>query len=47
MLGAICGDVIGSRHEHSATKTTDFELLHPRCRGQMTPYARWQWRRPC
>jgi ADP-ribosylglycohydrolase len=32
MLGAICGDVIGSRHEHSATKTTDFELLHPRCR---------------
>ena len=31
MLGAICGDVIGSRHEHSATKTTAFELLTPRC----------------
>ncbi len=32
MLGAICGDVIGSRHEHSATKTTVFELLTPNCR---------------
>ena len=27
MLGAICGDVIGSRHEHHGTKTTEFELL--------------------
>jgi len=32
MLGAICGDVIGSRHEHRARKTTDFELLTERCR---------------
>jgi len=27
MLGAIAGDVIGSVHEFSATKTTDFELF--------------------
>lgn len=27
MLGAIAGDVIGSVHEHIATKTTDFELF--------------------
>src|SRR5690242_9684084 len=32
MLGAICGDVIGSRHEHRAAKTTDFELLTAGCR---------------
>jgi ADP-ribosylglycohydrolase len=32
MLGAICGDVIGSRHEHHGTKTTAFELLTPHCR---------------
>jgi ADP-ribosylglycohydrolase len=32
MLGAICGDIIGSRHEHRPIKTTAFELLHPRCR---------------
>jgi ADP-ribosylglycohydrolase len=31
MLGAICGDVIGSRHELSPIKTTAFELLHPDC----------------
>lgn len=31
MLGAIAGDTIGSRHEWIATKTTDFELLHPDC----------------
>ena len=31
MLGAIAGDIIGSRHEWIATKTTDFELLHPDC----------------
>jgi ADP-ribosylglycohydrolase len=27
MLGAIAGDVIGSVHEHTATKSTDFELF--------------------
>lgn len=32
MLGAICGDVIGSRHEHAGTKTTEFELLTWGCR---------------
>jgi ADP-ribosylglycohydrolase len=31
MVGAIAGDMIGSRHEWTATKTTDFELLHPDC----------------
>lgn len=31
MLGAIAGDIIGSRHEWAETKTTDFELLHPDC----------------
>ena len=30
MLGAIAGDVIGSVHEFNETKTTDFELFHPR-----------------
>jgi ADP-ribosylglycohydrolase len=32
MLGAIAGDVIGSVHEHMATKSTDFELFAPGCR---------------
>jgi ADP-ribosylglycohydrolase len=32
MLGAVCGDVIGSRHEHAPTKTTEFDLLSPQCR---------------
>lgn len=32
MIGAIAGDIIGSVHEHSETKTTDFRLFHPRCR---------------
>src|SRR5262249_20598905 len=32
MLGAIAGDVIGSVHEHSATKTPHFELFHADCR---------------
>ena len=29
MIGAIIGDVIGSVHEHTATKTTDFPLFVP------------------
>ncbi len=32
MLGAIAGDIIGSRFEQSPTKTTDFELFHSDCR---------------
>jgi ADP-ribosylglycohydrolase len=32
MLGAIAGDIIGSRFEHNPIKTTDFELFHPECR---------------
>ena len=32
MLGAIAGDIIGSRFEQSPIKTTDFELFHPECR---------------
>lgn len=32
MLGAIAGDIIGSRFEHNPIKTTDFELFHPDCR---------------
>lgn len=32
MLGAICGDVIGSRHEFYPHKSTEFELLTPQCR---------------
>ena len=32
MLGAIAGDVIGSVHEHLATKSTDFELFAPAAR---------------
>lgn len=31
MLGAIAGDIIGSVHEHRATKTTRFTLFHPLC----------------
>lgn len=31
MIGAIAGDIIGSVHEWTATKTTDFELFPPRC----------------
>ncbi len=32
MLGAIAGDIIGSRFEQNPIKTTDFELFHPDCR---------------
>lgn len=32
MLGAIAGDIIGSRFEHAAFKTTHFRLFHPACR---------------
>lgn len=32
MLGAICGDVIGSRHEFHPHRLTEFDLLHPLCR---------------
>jgi ADP-ribosylglycohydrolase len=32
MLGAITGDIIGSVHEFSGTKTTEFELFHANCR---------------
>src|SRR5262245_29932839 len=32
MLGAIAGDVIGSVHEGSGTKTKDFPLFTPDCR---------------
>ena len=32
MLGAIAGDIIGSRFEHDPIKTTEFELFHPDCR---------------
>jgi len=32
MLGAIAGDIIGSVHEHTETKTTDFELFVPESR---------------
>jgi len=31
MLGAIAGDIIGSVHEYSNTRTTEFELFHPQC----------------
>ncbi len=31
MIGAIAGDIIGSRHECIATKTTDFELFNRGC----------------
>ena len=29
MLGAIAGDIIGSVHEHTRTKTKDFPLFTP------------------
>jgi ADP-ribosylglycohydrolase len=32
MLGAIAGDIIGSRFERNPVKTTDFELFHSDCR---------------
>ena len=32
MLGAIAGDIVGSRFEADPIKTTDFELFHPDCR---------------
>jgi ADP-ribosylglycohydrolase len=32
MIGAIAGDVIGSVHEHTGTKSTDFPLFDPRSR---------------
>jgi ADP-ribosylglycohydrolase len=31
MLGAIAGDIIGSRFEKSGFKSTEFELFHRRC----------------
>lgn len=32
MIGAIAGDIVGSRFEHHVHKSTDFELFHPSCR---------------
>ena len=32
MIGAICGDIIGSVHEGAATKTKHFPLFVPQCR---------------
>lgn len=32
MLGAICGDVVGSRFEWAPIKTTRFQLIHKDCR---------------
>lgn len=32
MIGAICGDIIGSVHEGAGTKTRDFPLFVPECR---------------
>ncbi|MEZ4777205.1 MAG: ADP-ribosylglycohydrolase family protein [Bacteroidia bacterium] len=31
IIGAIAGDIIGSRFEWDRIKTTDFQLLHPAC----------------
>lgn len=31
MIGAIAGDVIGSVHEYTRTKTKDFPLIDPKC----------------
>lgn len=33
MLGAIIGDVVGSRFEFDNTNSTDFEFFHPDCRA--------------
>jgi len=32
MIGAIIGDIVGSRFEHHNIKTKEFELFHRRCR---------------
>lgn len=32
MLGAIAGDIVGSRFEHNPYKSVDFELFTPECR---------------
>ena len=32
MISAIFGDIVGSVHEHGATKTTDFPLFTPESR---------------
>ena len=45
MLGAIAGDVIGSVHEHPATKSTDFHCL-PMVAGLPTTRS-WLWRSHC
>jgi hypothetical protein len=41
MLGAIAGDVIGSVHERSRTKTKDFPLLTDESNSRMTRCSRW------
>ena len=32
MMGAIAGDIIGSRFEGKRSPSPDFDLFHPRCR---------------
>ena len=32
MIGAIAGEIIGSRFEFNRIKSTEFELLDPECR---------------
>ena len=37
MIGAICGDIIGSVHEGAGTKTKDFPLLAEDAGSPTTP----------
>jgi hypothetical protein len=46
MLGAIAGDIIGSRFEGQPAPPPDFELFHPAAALPTTPCARSRWSMP-
>jgi len=46
MIGAIAGDIIGSRFEGDPAPPEDFALFHPSCRFTDDPSAHSPWPTP-
>ena len=41
MLGAIIGDIAGSKYEFNNVRTEEFELMGPAATTRTTPFAPW------
>lgn len=46
MLGAIIGDIVGSRFEWNNYRAKDFEFLHMNVFQQMTVLCHWHLHKP-